>query len=125
MNLVSDSTRQVLSTEHAEAAGAIANLEQVLDETPLDGNLLAVCSDYFEHALRGEPWEPVETITGAQAAVLEVCEQFMVSVSGIRPEQIAALEQYFDADTVYNLMSAIYLIEMSKRLDVTLERVLS
>ena len=49
----------------------------------------------------------------------------MISVADIREEQIAALRSHLSTDDVYNLMSAIYLIEMSRRLDHTLERVLS
>lgn len=124
MKLVNIETRQRLETHHPEAAAEIANLEQVLDDTALDASLLALCSDYFEAALGGREWVRPDPLTCLEAACLDVCEQFMLSVSDIRDEQIAALREHLSADDVYVLMSAIYLIEMSKRLDLTLERVL-
>lgn len=124
MNLVNVETRQRLETYHPEAAAEIANLEQVLDDTALESSLLALCSDYFEAALRDSEWVRPDPLTALEAACLDVCEQFMLSVSDIRDEQIAALREHLGADDVYVLMSAIYLIEMSKRLDLTLERVL-
>ncbi|MDJ0940349.1 MAG: hypothetical protein QNJ00_11360 [Woeseiaceae bacterium] len=124
MNLVSEATRQRLAAHHPEAATEIGNLEAVLDGTSLDAGLLELCSRFFETSMRGDEWLPPESLTALETACLAVCEQFMVSVSGISDEQIAALNEHLNADDVYNLMSAIYLVEMSKRLDLTLEQVL-
>jgi hypothetical protein len=124
MNLVTAETRQRLQAHHPGAAAEIDKLEGILDDTNLSPELLALCGAYFHAALRGDDWCAPDSPTELESACLDVCEQFMVSVPGVTDEQIAALNRHLGADDVYNLMSAIYLIEMSKRLDMTLERVL-
>jgi hypothetical protein len=117
-------TRRHLEAHHPEAAGEIRKLEGIINETALDADLLSLCTVYFDTALAGETWEPPESLSELERACIDVCEQFMISVSDVREEQIAALRRHLSTDDVYNLMSAIYLIEMSRRLDLTLERVL-
>ncbi len=123
--LTNAATRQRLEIHHPEAAEEIGKLERVLAEAPLDADLLALCAAFFDAALAGEAWTAPETLSDLERACLDLCEQFMISVSDIRDEHIAPLRRHLSADEVYNLMSAIYLIEMSRRLDLTLERVLS
>ena len=125
MRLINSAARQRLEALHPEAAGEIANLEQVLDDTSLDPGLLALCADYFDTTLAGNTWRSPTSLGDLESACIDVCEQFMVSVSDMREEHIEPLRRHLNADDVYNLMSAIYLIEMSRRLDLTLERVLS
>ncbi len=124
MNIVTASTRQCLHTHHEEAIRELENLERVIEQTSLDTGLLELCGDYFEAALRDRAWDRPDSLGDREAACLDVCEQFMVSVATVTDGQIAALRQHFGTDEVYNLMSAIYLVEMGKRLDLTLERVL-
>ena len=122
MHLVTDATRQRLREYHPGAIAEIDRLEHVLDDTSLDPDLLALCARYFDTTLRGGSWSPPEPLSELESSVLNVCEQFMLSVSAISDEQVAALNARLSADDVYNLMSAIYLIEMSTRLNITLER---
>ena len=124
MRLIKAATRQRLEAFHPEAAGEIANLERVLDDTSLDPDLLALCADYFDTTLAGHTWQSPSSMGELETACLDVCEQFSISVSDMRDEHIEPLRRHLNADDVYNLMSAIYLIEMSRRLDLTLERVL-
>lgn len=125
LRLINSSTRRRLEACHPQAAGEIANLERVLDETSLDRGLLELCADYFDTTLAGHTWRAPSALGDLETACLEVCEQFRISVSDLRDEHIAPLRRHLNADDLYNLMSAIYLIEMSRRLDLTLERVLS
>ena len=122
--LTNAETRRHLEAHHPEAAGEIRKLEGVISGSALDADLLALCTVYFDAALTGETWEPPDALSELERACIDVCEQFMISVADIREEQIAALRRHLSTDDVYNLMSAIYLIEMSRRLDLTLERVL-
>ena len=124
MNLVSEPLRQRLETHHPQAIAELDKLGRILDATSLDPALLTLCSDYFAAALRDQQWAPSKSLTELETACIDVCEQFMVSVSAMTDLQIAALNRHLSADDVYNLMSAIYLIEMSQRLDLTLARVL-
>lgn len=125
MHLINTATRQRLEALHPEAATEIANLELVLDSSALNQDVLTLCADYVDATLAGDAWEAPASAGDLGNACLDVCEQFMISVADIREEQIRALRNHLTTDDVYNLMSAIYLIEMSRRLDHTLERVLS
>ena len=122
--LVSPDTQHHLQSKHPEAATELDKLRQVLEDSSLDARLLALCGDYIEATLRESKWTPPDSTSELESACLAVCEQFMSSVANISEEQIAALRQHLSTDEVYNLMYAIYLIEMSKRLDLTFERVL-
>ncbi|MEM7280709.1 MAG: hypothetical protein AAF438_03610 [Pseudomonadota bacterium] len=124
MDLVSSHTLEVLTNYHPEAARELTNLQAVLTESSLDPDLLKLCSDYFKAALRNDTWSGPEALTDLQAACLAVCEQFMVSVSATSNEQVHRLGQHLSADELYNLMYAIYLIESSQRLEMTLEATL-
>ena len=124
MMLVRPDTQRRLQTHHPEVAAELDKLGQVLDGTGLNAQLLALCGDYIESNLSNREWAPPKSPGALEAACLDVCEQFMISVSDMREEQIAALRRHLSTDDVYNLMYAIYLIEMSKRLDLTLDRVL-
>ena len=125
MNLVTPDTRLRLRSHHPEAIQEIENLERVLDETALDPALLSLCSDFFNATLRSQGWSVPASAGELETACLELCEQFSTSVSDVRDDQVAALRAHLGTDDVYNLMYAIYLIEMSQRLDITLERALS
>ena len=107
MNLITEATRERLLANHPEAAGEIGKLEGILDETGLSAELLALCFDYFDTTLRGGVWSRPESMSDLEAAVIYVYEQFMISVSGIQDEQIAALNAHLGADDVYNAMSSI------------------
>ncbi len=124
MDLVSEQLRRRLQTHHPAAVAELDKLGRILDDTSLDPALLALCSDYFAAALAGADWSPSKRLSELETACIDVCEQFMVSVSTMTDPQIGALNEHLSPDEVYNLMCAIYLIEMSRRLDMTLERVL-
>ena len=124
MHLIKPETRRHLQGSHPQVATELGNLSQILDRTALDEGLLSLCGDYFEAALRGQDWAPQKPLTEFESACLDVCAQFMLSVANVNDEHIAALSRHRSADDVYNLMCAIYLIEASKRLDLTLERML-
>ncbi len=125
MKLISPATRQTLHSHHPEAAAEIENLEHVLDEDTVDTRVIALCADFFEATLREQDWQRPPSTGEFEAACLDVCEQFAASVSAIDDNLIAPLRRHLSADDIYKLMSSIYLVEMSKRLDITLERVLS
>jgi hypothetical protein len=122
--LTNAATRRHLEAHHPEAVGEIRNLEGILTVSGLDTDLLALCANYFDARLADEPWTPPNPLSELEQSCIDVCEQFMISVSDIREEHIVSLRRHLSTDEVYNLMSAIYLIEMSRRLDLTLERVL-
>ena len=125
MQLVGVTTQKHLASLHPEAAIEIDNLQRVLSESSVDAALLDLCSRYFRAALRDDSGGGMPSAESSlEEDCLAVCEQFMVSVSTLSGEQMAALARHMSADDLYNLMYAIYLIEMSQRLELTLEGVL-
>ena len=124
MNLISPETQQRLQIHHPEAATELENLRKVLENGGLDAGLLALCGEFIDASLRGKNWAAPGSVSELESACLALCEQFMNSVAHISEEQVAALSKHLSADDVYNLMYGIYLVEMSKRLDLTFERVL-
>ena len=124
MELITAATRERLTAMHPEVATELGRLESILDDSTLDPQLLQLVSNYFDAELGGNTFIAPENPSPLEQACLKVCEQFMISVADTNDAQIAGLSEHLSPDDVYNLMYAIYLIEMSKRLDITLERVL-
>ncbi|MEM1175078.1 MAG: hypothetical protein AAGA33_00145 [Pseudomonadota bacterium] len=121
MQLVNVETRSTLQALHPEALQELDNLADTIDTTGLDPALLALCQAFFSSSLRGETWSSDRDLSDLESDCLAVCEQFMVSVSSMTDEQVAALGRHLSADDLYNLMYAIYLIEMSERLNLMLK----
>lgn len=124
MQLVANHTQERLETLHPEAASEIGNLERTISNCGVDPGLLALCQEFFHAELNGNAWEPARELTVLESACVKLCEQFSVSVANLEADHVAPLAAELDADQLYNLMSAIYLIEASTRLEVTLGRVL-
>ncbi len=124
MQLVNSNTRSVLQAHHPEALKELDNLAETLDSTSLDPALLQLCQSYFSSSLNGGSWSADHELSELESDCIQVCEQFMVSVSSMTDEQVAALSRHLSADELYNLMYAIYLIEMSERLNLTFKGVL-
>ncbi|MEL6300925.1 MAG: hypothetical protein AAFV47_06990 [Pseudomonadota bacterium] len=124
MNLLSPESRDRLARLHSEATTELENLERALDDVPIPVDLLRLTDRFFDVNLRGEQWQPPESMTPVEIACLDYCEQFMSSVANIEDAQVAALREHLSPDQVYLYANAVYLIEMSKRLDLTLEAVL-
>ena len=124
MQLVNPETRTTLELHHPEAVTELGRLEETLDGSSLDPALLDLCQRYFATSLAGGTWSADRDMTELESDCIRVCEQFMVSVASMTDEQVAALSRHLSADDVYNLMYAIYLIEMSERLRLVLKGVL-
>ncbi|MEM6820065.1 MAG: hypothetical protein AAF578_14875 [Pseudomonadota bacterium] len=124
MNLISPESRDRLARLHSEAAAELENLEHALDDVPIPVDLLRLTDHFVDVSLRGQEWQPPESMTPIEKACLDYCGQFMASVASIEDAQVAALREHLSPDQVYLYANAVYLIEMSKRLDLTLEAVL-
>ncbi|MEL6215360.1 MAG: hypothetical protein AAFQ99_06765 [Pseudomonadota bacterium] len=124
MDLVSTASKDRLARLHGEAATELENLERALDDVPIPVDLLRLTDRFVDVSLRGEQWQPPESMTPIEKACLDYCGQFMASVASIEDAQVAALREHLSPDQVYLYANAVYLIEMSKRLDLTLEAVL-
>ena len=121
MQLVSPDTRSTLQQHHPEALEELDRLADTLDGTRIDPELMALCRTYFASSLRGDAFDANRELSELETDCLALCEQFMVSVSTMSDEQVAALARHLSADDLYVLMYAIYLLEMSERLNLMLE----
>ncbi len=124
MQLVNSELRTTLQAHHPEALQELDNLADTIDNAGLDPALLDGCQSFFAATLRGEDWSAGREFSDLESDCLAVCEQFSVSVSSMSDDQLAALARHVSPDQLYNLMYAIYLIEMSERLNLTLRGVL-
>ena len=124
MNLVTDRARERLAALHPEALARLDNLAGSIDETGLDPALLGLCAAAIDAQLRDRSFALSDSPTPKEAAALAFCEQFVVAVADVSDEQVAALRAHMGADEAYLFSNAVYLIEMSKRLDLTLEAAL-
>lgn len=122
MNLVSDATRSNLAQYHPEVVSELTRLEGLLSDGDVDQSLLQLCSDYIRASLTNTQRPESESAGSLEQACLAFCDQFMVSVANVSDQQITALGEHLSTDTVYNFINAVYLIEMSHRLDLALER---
>ena len=124
MQLVNPETRSTLEAHHPEALGELDRLAETLDGSSLDPALLDLCQSYVAASLAGQTWSAGRDLSDLESDCIKVCEQFMVSVANMTDEQVALLSRHLSADDVYNLMYAIYLLEMSERLKLVLKGVL-
>ena len=125
MELITTAARTRLGALHPEALAELTHLEQALDATPLDAALLSLTQDYVAAYLRQAEWPLPPTLSARDRACLAYAEQFMLSVSTLEDAQVSVLRDHMSPDEIYLYANAVYLIEMSRRLDLTLEAVLS
>lgn len=90
-----------------------------------DASLLELCSSYIDAALRLQNWNPPQRgLTDKEQAFIAFTEQFVSSVGTMTDEQVSCLRQFASADEVYNFVNAIYVTDMSRRLELVARSVL-
>ena len=82
--------------------------------TDLDAQKFAELGDW----LNSDVFSPLER------AALGFTEQFVLSVSAVSDEQVEALRAHLDDEAVYAFAAALYLVEMSERLQAVSDSVL-
>jgi hypothetical protein len=89
-------------------------------------NLLELCRTYIDAALRNKNWiPPVRDLTEKEQAFIDFTEQFTSSVGTMSDEQVEILLRFGSADEVYSFVNAIYVTDMSLRLELVARRVLA
>ncbi|WP_156507633.1 hypothetical protein [Halioglobus sp. HI00S01] len=87
-----------------------------LGEAGVDPFILDLCRGYIDAALHCRDWRPPADAWGEkEQAVIQLTEQFVMSVSTLEAASIEALQSFFSADEVYALVHALYLMDMSLR----------
>jgi alkylhydroperoxidase family enzyme len=105
-----------LGVLHPEGAAA---LRRMIEEAwrATDPALLVLCRRRILEVF-GAAGPPEGPFTPVEEAHLELTEQFARAVSGVTDEQIAALRAYDDDRSVYSFVAALYVVDMSERLDL-------
>ena len=109
---------------HPSISSELNNIGSVATEV-VDKQLLALCSGYIDAALCQRDWVPPNGgLTDKEHAFIAFTEQFTTSVSTMTNEQVDKLLEYASADEVYNFASALYVVDMTRRLDLVVGKVL-
>lgn len=97
----------------------------LLSNDSTDAALLTLCTGYIDAALRNQKWNPPEQgLTDKEHAFIAFTEKFVTSVSTISDEQVDDLLKFASADEVYMFVNAIYITDMSLRLELVAAKVL-
>jgi len=62
-------------------------------------------------------WENSDQYSSLERAALGFTEQFVLSVSSVSVGQVEALREHMDDEAVYAFAAALYLVEMTERLN--------
>ncbi|MEP4146047.1 MAG: hypothetical protein ABJL54_02440 [Halioglobus sp.] len=110
-----------LQPEISQELGAISTLAR----SAVPAKLLELCTGYIDSALVCQDWvAPESGMTDQERACIEFTEQFVTSVSNVTENQINRLLEYACADEVYAFVHALYVIDMTRRLDMVGREVL-
>jgi hypothetical protein len=115
--------QEQLASMHPESTLKITHLNQLARDTT-DADLLNLCSSYIDTILRNLPWQPPHSLTEREQAYLTFAEQFTMAVSAIEDRQVAALMKFSSADEIYCFVNALYVVDMTLRLNLVVGRVL-
>lgn len=98
----------------------------LLAKEATDTRLLALCTTYIDAALRHQDWsQPRDALTEKEQAYIAFTEQFISSVGTMSDEQVECLLQFSSADEVYAFVNAIYVTDMSRRLELVVGSVIA
>ena len=123
-NMISRKSLQHIEELHAPIAKQLKTLIS-LAEDQIDPDLLRLTVACIDAGLLFKSREPgAHLLTGKEKAWAEFADQFVISVSAINDSHVEAISEGVTADEVYVLAHALYVIDMSRRLDMVLEKVL-
>ncbi len=116
--MLSPTVSDRLEALQPEALAKLAAVNQFARRAS-DPALLELCSGYIEAALRCEDWQmPEGGLSGRERAFIAFTEQFVTAVSTLESSSVTNLLQYASADEVYAFVHALYVIDMTLRLDM-------
>ena len=123
--MLSAPVAQAIESLHPETSQYLGRM-QALSQAAADPALLELCRSYMEAALRCENWQPsAGSLTPREQAFIAFVEQFITAVDGMQAEQVTSLLDYASADEVYAFIHAIYVMDMSLRLEMVGREVLA
>lgn len=121
--MISEPVRARLASLHPEASQQLARINQLALEAT-DPDLLELCTGCIDSLLQDISWVPPQPLTPRQQAFIAFAEQFATSVSTLTDADVAGLLEFVSEDEVYGFVNALYVVDMSRRLDLVVGRIL-
>lgn len=121
--MFSTELQQQLERLQPECAGQLKRINQLAVEVA-DKKLLDLCSGFLETMFDNRSWQPPRALTEREKAFVNFTEQFALSVSSVDDQLVAELLKFADADEVYNFTNALYVTDMTLRLQRVMGRLL-
>jgi hypothetical protein len=107
-----------------DAAGELRTIDRMSLEVT-DPALLALCTGYMEAAMRCRDWHPPKQgLTEREQAFIDFTEQFVTSVSTLEEGAVTRLLDFATADEIYAFVHAMYVTDMTLRLQIVGQEVL-
>jgi hypothetical protein len=123
ITVISEPVMKRLASLHPEGAAQLARINQLVLEAT-DPALLELCAGCIDSLLQDNAWVPPHPLTSRQQAFIAFTEQFATSVSTLTDAQVARLLESASEDEVYGFVNALYVLDMSRRLDLVVGRIL-
>jgi transposase len=112
-----------LAELHPEATAELARVNAVA-RSIADPELLDLCRRRAEAMLARAPWEEPAAVTDRERAFLDFTEQFVTSVSHVSDEDVERLLEHATPAEVYDFIGALYVVEMTRRVEMVASEVL-
>jgi len=116
--------RDLLARLHPAPLGELEDLCREAGRA-VDADLLTLCTACIETALDDEVWRPARALTDREQAYIDFTGQFVSSVSTMADEQVERLGEFASADEIYNFVCALYVADMTSRLNRVMSGVLA
>lgn len=121
--MLSEPVKQRLTTLHPEGTTELQHINQLALEA-VDPTLLKLCTELIDALLQDRSPTLPQTLSPRDQAFLAFTEQFVTAVSAVSDKQVAELLRFATEDEVYSFVNALYVTDMTRRLDLVAGRVL-
>jgi len=121
--MISEPVMNCLASLHPEGSQQLARINQLALEAT-DSALLELCADCIDSLLQDNAWLRPHPLAPREQAFIAFTEQFTTSVNTLTDAQIARLLESASEDEVYEFVNALYVVDMSRRLDLVVGRIL-
>jgi hypothetical protein len=108
---------------HPDGAAQLAHLNAVASRVT-DPELLELCLTCADTMLRGASYEVPSGLGARERSALDFTEQFVTSVGDVSDEQVQALLEHHSPEELYGFIGALYVRELTRRVELVAGRVL-
>lgn len=108
---------------HPDGAAQLAHLNTVASGVT-DPELLELCLTCADTMLRGAPYDLPSGLAARELSAIDFTEQFVTSVGDVSDEQVQALLEHLSPEELYGFIGALYVREMTRRVELVAAQVL-